>query len=242
MSQIEDYKPLTLGNTEELFLSIISRSVQAPTVYSIYSALKKTMSYKNVHKRIKRLRLLGLIEPVNGKFERKAIPYRLTSHGLFQCLLSLSPSSPTALILHKYRDDKTLQTILYENLEEETVKELLSIFGEHFFDTYLRRCCEEILTILRGVVFQEHEIDKTIAKHWPNNYKRKIEMSKMRAIEDAIEKQDLNLIFDLIKKSTEDEFRGIFPNQVLIRDQYLVQSVEAIRDYLDDGFKNFIMT
>jgi hypothetical protein len=112
--------------------------------------------------------------------------------------------------------------MLYEHFQEQTVNELLSIFGDYFFDTYLRRCCEDILTILSNVVLQDHEIDKTFEKHWPNHYKRKIEMRQMQAIEDAIEKEDSNLIHEIVRKSIEDEHRDYLPNQVLVGDEYLI--------------------
>jgi hypothetical protein len=144
--------------------------------------------------------------------------------------------------LEKYKQDITIQTMLYEYFQEQTVKELLTIFGDCFFDNYLKRCCEQILTILNNVVLQDEGIDKNLEKQWPHHYKQKIEMRQMQAIEDAIEKEDLNLIQEIVRKSTKYEYRDNFPNQVLVADEYLVQSLKALKDYFDEGFKNFILT
>ena len=84
MSEIKKYRRrISLGPREEQFLQMIIEGQGSSSAYSIYSDLndeKQTterpeklqnfvtphtdsMSYKNVHKRIKRLEILGLIEP-----------------------------------------------------------------------------------------------------------------------------------------------------------------------------------
>jgi hypothetical protein len=127
ISQIRDYKRITLGYREEQFLQIIANyqcseftnDIYFYSAYDIYRELNAgeghngkarklvpgemypigaddSISYKDVHKRVKRLEVLGLIEPIpldleididkqRQKQKRKVIKYRITSRGLFQC-------------------------------------------------------------------------------------------------------------------------------------------------------------
>lgn len=109
MSEIKDYKPISpeLGNVELHFLRLFSRT-DGLSAYDIFGDLKgrKPMAYNNVHKRVKRLRELGLIDykpisEVKKKFRRNAIYYRLTSRGLFERLLTINLESLAYLYLNK---------------------------------------------------------------------------------------------------------------------------------------------
>ena len=158
MSQIMKYKKIPLGRTEVLFLYLISKGDKS--AYEILSFLReipsKSMSYKNVHERVKRLQTLRLIEPTKEKLPRNAIKYRLTAYGLFQCILVSSDMELTngkfvqvpASVLDPRikKESPILRTILYRYFEEETIKPFLkSILMSQILEDYLRETCESIL-------------------------------------------------------------------------------------------------
>jgi hypothetical protein len=154
MSEVWEYERILLGKTEAYFLGLIS--VHKKTTYEIFSYLrretlegKKSMAYKNVHKRVKRLEELGLIEPI-GKIKRGAIPHRLTSRGLYQrILLSESPfdNTPPVILNRKVREaNPIIQTILYQFFEVQTIEILIESLGwDMILADYLRETCEAIL-------------------------------------------------------------------------------------------------
>ena len=200
MSEIKNYRKISLGHREEQFLSMIAE--EEMTVYKIYSKfnearteLKKRLSiskddfddilvtahedegmaYKNVHKRVKRLETLGLIENTQEKQSRNGIKYRLTSRGLFQCLLQTWNGPQKTILYDKYENDAILRTILYQYFEVETVKKLMEIFGGWFFDRFLMKCCQEIQSRVDGIFYElEEEITPNLQKMWPYYYPDKI--------------------------------------------------------------------
>jgi hypothetical protein len=154
MSEIWPYRKMPLGDTEAYFIGAIS--VSEKSAYDIFLGLrnltlekKNLMAYKNVHKRIKTLEKLALIEPVEGKFRRNAIKYRLTPYGLFQRLLTSSSPfdyTPPSVLEPYMKKNPVMQTILYQYFEEETVKAFLdSQTYSMLLADYLRETCEVIL-------------------------------------------------------------------------------------------------
>jgi hypothetical protein len=149
MSEIREYQKLTLGETEAYFLYLFSTGNKS--AYDIYSWLKKTgnpMAYKNVHKRVKRLLFLGLIEEAE-KFKRNAIKYRLTAYGLFQCLILESLDRRfdyvPAIVLDRQmkKESAVIRTILYQFFDEQTVRTILkSFFWSLMLQNYLRETCQ----------------------------------------------------------------------------------------------------
>ena len=131
INEITDYEKVILGSTEVRFLYLISTR-EARSAYKIFTYLKrceeegiesiKSMEYKNVHKRVKRLETLGLIE-IEEIGKRKEINYRLTSKGLFQCFLEASPPLiRRTLAKNRYMNNIILKTILYQFFEPETLR------------------------------------------------------------------------------------------------------------------------
>ena len=154
MSEIKDYKPISpeLGNVELHFLRLFSRT-DGLSAYDIFGDLKgrKPMAYNNVHKRVKRLRELGLIDykpisEVKKKFRRNAIYYRLTSRGLFERLLTINLESLAYLYLNK--DNIILRTLLYRYFEPVTLGKFKETASIAIAD-YLKKCCVAILQILK---------------------------------------------------------------------------------------------
>ena len=127
------------------------------------------MAYKNVHKRIKTLEKLALVEPVEGKFRRNAIKYRLTPYGLFQRLLTSSRPfdyTPPTVLEPYMKKNPIMKTLLYQYFEEETVKAFLesSFMYSMLLADYLRETCEAIINKL------EEWKSKSLQYNWPMNY------------------------------------------------------------------------
>jgi hypothetical protein len=260
MSEVQNYKKITLGSTEELFLDLIA--VRESSAYNIYSELNKgrgpkqklevddfvsshsqdrAMAYKNVHLRIKILCKLGLIEDTGEKQPRRAIKYRITTRGLFQCLLGYGIASPQVL-LFSYKDNIILQTLLYEFFEVETVKELMSIFGDHFFDDYLKKCCEQTLTVVVDDVLSlaDHKKNPEIEKKWPDYYPN-IRLSHYgKHIDQVIKKELNNLYFEILTLSTNPNYEDKFPNSVISRDKKFLELLQNLEEMFHKGIKNLL--
>jgi DNA-binding PadR family transcriptional regulator len=72
-----------LGLTQDYYLYLYG--IENYSAYSLWSRLKRTrhtISYKNVHKTIKSLKKLGMLEPDGRHGARQAIHYKLTDKGL----------------------------------------------------------------------------------------------------------------------------------------------------------------
>jgi DNA-binding HxlR family transcriptional regulator len=140
-SIISKYQPTVLGHVESLFLIKITGGHNS--AYSLFSQLKSQstpMAYKNVHKRLKRLEQLKLIEQEEEqKFKRNAIYYKLTTFGLFY-ILSNDPNSWKKDLLIKHRENIILKTLLYPYFEEHTIKNCGFIL-RRLIAQYLQGCC-----------------------------------------------------------------------------------------------------
>lgn len=191
MSEILDYEKIVLGETEDYFLQMIC--VFPNSAYGVYSALKKDnlskgpMAYKNVHARIQRLYEIGLIEQMAGDFSRNAIKYRVTTRGLFQILLTHTPSSGT---LEMYKDNIILSTILYQFFEVETIRRFNTMPRGAALRSYVQKCCEKILQKLEEFrvlphlhkeEYLETEIDDLIKSEVKNFLFQIISISKIRS-------------------------------------------------------------
>ena len=256
MSEVRNYKKITLGSTEEFFLSLIADRER--TAYNIYSELNKgrgikagvggfvsshsqdqAMAYKNVHLRIKKLQQLGLIEDTGEKLPRRAIKYTITTRGLFQCLSGYGIGSP-AVVLFLYKDNIILQTLLYEFFEVETVKEFMSIFGDHFFDDYLKKCCVQTLQVFENIVLQDHKKDKALEKMWPYYYPQKLGADQMSAIDDILYEEAYNLVFKIVTLSTNANYEDKFPNSVISSDKKFLDLLQDLEITFNKGCKNFL--
>jgi hypothetical protein len=128
------------------------------SAYQIFKNLKSKdhpMAYKNVNKRIQKLRSLNLIEEVKMQSEHGAKYYRLTTGGLFNLLYKHKLRSIMWLSAYKffqnYGDNIIFKTFVYPYFERETILQInhpLSIF-ELF--SYLINCCEITENISTGL-------------------------------------------------------------------------------------------
>jgi hypothetical protein len=226
MSEIAKYRKLSLGGTEQLFLVLFA--LHTYSAYELWSYLKnvKPMSYKNVHNKIKRLVVLGLIEEEKGNFKRNAIKYRLTSRGLFERLLLQSRVfHPT--LWYNYKDNVILRTILYRYFETQTIwkfREPKYTVMSALVTNYLRKCCEAILTNLE--FSRETDIDQLIRNELRDLLLKIISLS-------SIDKQE----FDKIQSG--EEMPRVFPYPTLRRDNKFMALLKEMKTDFDRGCKKF---
>src|SRR6187200_740819 len=137
------------------------------STYQIFIILKKMgknyeMAYKNVHKRIKQLHSLKLIEIIGKESidtERESMHnpkyYRLTTGGLFHliskdktAILYKNSGMGRKKIFQNYSDSIIFRTLLYPYFEEETLLQIKNqmLFTEIF--SYLNKCCTITDTVI----------------------------------------------------------------------------------------------
>lgn len=166
MSEIRDYKPLSLGQSEQLFIILFSQA--SFSAWGLWTQMKitKPMSYPNVFKKIKRLVELGLLETIEGNFKRKAIKYRLTTRGLFERLTLTGWYTVNTSIWYNYRDNVILKTILYRFFETQTIwklREAGNVPISTLITEYIRKCCEGLLALVKSNYEQnEYGIDQLL--------------------------------------------------------------------------------
>lgn len=261
MSEIQNYKTITLGTTEREFLLLIT--VGHSSAYKIFSFLKNpknrpggSMAYKNVHRRVNRLHSLGLIEKLEGSFKRNAINYRLSSRGLFQCFLM---GIMIPFLLNKYQDKNNIiiQTILYQFFEEQTMSEFLTLPRILSLGDYLRKCCQAILKKLeqnQSTRFKNNlnllgdEID-TIIKDEMKNFVFHIIMNiRERTIDfhfiDARRREYKRMGYDVIKDnwvgSEHKDHSSFFPNMALATDKKFIKLLSSIKKDFEYGCKELL--
>jgi len=260
MSEIKKYRRrISLGPREEQFLGMIIVSQGSASAYSIYSELNDgetdngkarklpeirtphtdSMSYKNVHKRIKRLQTLELIEPVQEQKQKgKEIKYKPTSRGLFQELLGFEWYGSSMVTPLNYKDDIIIQTILYRYFEFETIEVLMEIFGPSLFHDFVTKCCEEIQQRVEGVLNElEYE--------YPRYYSDKkviasffhAESPTSKSIDEIIRNEARNLIPEIVRECAKMRYNDNFPNPQLLRDEKFKELLEEAKNEFYEGYR-----
>lgn len=122
------------------------------------------LAYKDVHKRVKLLNKLGLIEESkidelprkkassHTEFDimfasiHKAMFYRLTLGGIFNLILYhvAETVEPTAAIFRYYDNNTIFRTFLYPFFKKSTLTRIKGSFLSRSIFIYLSRCCEII--------------------------------------------------------------------------------------------------
>lgn len=258
ISEIRDYNRITLGETEKLFLLIIS--MQPTSVYKISKGLKdgfimiadsmltigiRRMAYKNVYKRVKRLESLGLIQVMQGNFKRNAKIFRLTQRGLFEDLLDPHPWLPD--ILDKYRDYPVIETLVYQFFELETIANF-ETFPLVELGHYLRKCCEAILNAL-----DIHRYETKMYEEWSrkSNIERERKNDHIELLpfylDAAIKDEAKNFVFRIVNLSKDENpyqssanNSNLFPRQALLKDKRFINLLKEIKNDFDKGSKNFL--
>jgi hypothetical protein len=140
----------------EMLMLFVDRHYMS--AYQIFSLLKVRgeayeMAYKNVHKRIKQLYSLNLIEKVEKQSIRdlleesmhNPIYYRLTTGGIFHLIYkdktSLTDMFGITNMFQNYSENIIFKTLLYPYFEKGTLSkiDMLMIFTEIL--NYLNECC-----------------------------------------------------------------------------------------------------
>lgn len=257
MSEIKNYKRLPLGETDVFFLYLISRGEKS--AYEILLSEKgigRTIAYKNVHEKVKRLESFGLIEQVKERFSRRAIKYRLTAYGLFQCILVSSDPVLTNLKVLPYpeimldermkKESALLRITLYQYFSKETIEAFLKSFVWYdILQNYLRETCQEILRLLEG-----WEIN-------PDTHG-----SERGIVDSMIQDKVRNMIYQIVVTSKKNRI-GLDPHrkpldagytpymsnknileaiEVLSQDDKFLELLKVIREDFDEGCKILLKT
>ena len=126
----------------------------------IYKKDNRTISYKNVHKRIQKLYQLGLIREIKNKdkimSKHGAIYYSLTTCGIFYILKNhLIVDYRNLIIEHRY--DGLYENFLYPYIQFNTINKINDIQFMIRICIYLSKCCGEILETVEPLKQIEHD-------------------------------------------------------------------------------------
>ena len=247
MSQMKDCKRLSLDKTDRLLLGLMclagdktSRPEQKSiwfghglSAYTMWGMLGGDLSYKNVRKRMQKLRSLGLIEDIKEEHRyRGAIKYKPTTLGIFQGLLN-KPTSSSMSELQIHKNNILIQTILYRFFEPESIKKFREYYCMIYVARYVRRCCELILDAIENFRILQRKKRRTSTSHLPDSY-----------IDQLVEEEVKNLIFTIVTASTipvEDpetpNIKSIFPIDALRNDKKFMNTLQKMKKDFDNGYQ-----
>lgn len=189
--EISNYKRIDLGEREAEFLARIGEGFNSS--YKIFSQLKKmgrSMDYKNVNTRIRRLHELNLITEAKGESIHNAKFFALTSEGIFYLLTQRQPISLQWLI--EYKNNLILKTLLYQYFDEDTVA--IDVRETDEIARYLRECCHTILICL--------DIIRDLANHPLKREAKEAREKIMEQLQIDLDWQARVLAFRLLTKKT----------------------------------------
>ena len=260
MSEVLTYRIIALGETEKYFLWLFLMFNKS--AYWLCSYLKKTekdtnrksMAYVNVRKRVNRLKELGLIEEIKEKHRyRKAINYRVTSHGLFHCLmLAGNRHAIFPLSLEKYKDNVILQNVLYRFFELETLEYFNTVPRAILLLGYLGTCCKSILEKIED--YRLSRVEDKQSSISVENMDMLIMNQVQKFVFDIVNWSNIQRFvigglndqgeeyvrFDYPTRDPADpNYAYIFPNLALARDKKFTTLLDEIKSKFDKGYKNF---
>jgi hypothetical protein len=140
ISQLINCTPTELKGPEKVsFLRLMELSNRNEGIHS-YSWFKRQQPLSNEDEKLLSTLVDGnLVEVIQGgRFRRGGRNYKLTTCGLF-CILSENQVF-SGFLLSKYSENIILQLLLFQYLEDNTVKSL-SPQAEILISDYLHRCC-----------------------------------------------------------------------------------------------------
>ena len=157
------YELYELGKHNSLYYrldqEILNNNKNITCYYSIFGLCKKLkdnnegISYKNVHKKVKRLLKLKLIEEVEGKFGHRAKYYKATPYGLIYFFNQGRQLMHVYLFLTNNLDNIVIKTLLLQLFEPFTLSEIIFSFkrwpGELIAE-YLYECCKITTTCCKS--------------------------------------------------------------------------------------------
>jgi hypothetical protein len=140
ISQLINCIPAELkGPEKDSFLRLMEPSIRNEGIHS-YLWFKRQQSFSSEDEKLLSSLVDGnLVEVIHGgRFRRGTRNYALTTCGLFYILSENQVFS--GILLSKYSENIILQLLLFQYLEEDTVKNL-SPQAEILISHYLHRCC-----------------------------------------------------------------------------------------------------
>lgn len=262
--EIIEYKKVSLGFGEENCLNYLSLVPQS--AYSIYSEIvnlvnsgilirkwEKEMAYPNVHKKLKRLATLGLIE-FEGKYERNVIKYKITSRGLFQLILESQISLESIL---ENNDDIIFRTIVYEFFEIGTIQKFITVPRREALRNYLANCSKAIMRKLESLesapyIFSAQEIADELEYAIQREIQRFVFLIVIQSKGTALTEDPKEIIYlqnPKIMRSVfgkhytdiekDPNFIDLFPKPALMRDRKFLPILAQILKKFDEGSKDY---
>ncbi|MGB6531313.1 MAG: hypothetical protein WBF33_24665 [Candidatus Nitrosopolaris sp.] len=126
------------------------------------SLTRMPASYKNTHKRVKRLAQLNLIEEIKGKYERGARYYRISTYGRITSLAK-SSSGDTPDYITQNKSEMVFQHLLFQFFEKETIDSFSSLkeYPTVEIGDYLQDCCSITISVCKEfwAKIKQYQID-----------------------------------------------------------------------------------
>ena len=141
------------GEAAKQLLSLIAEK-NCFSTYQCYKELnkQKKISYKNVHKKVKKLHEVGILKEVSNNGKHASIYYKLSSFGIYFIFLTHKINSfNIAKLIENYPNDGLFEYFLYQFIERKTIKEIKSsiILADIF--QLLKECCSSIEYSLKSL-------------------------------------------------------------------------------------------
>jgi hypothetical protein len=142
------------GEAAKQLLSLFAEKICCST-YQCYKELNKQnkISYKNVHKKVKKLHELGLLHEVSNNDPPKhgSIYYKISSFGIY--FIFLTPTNPfnLAKLIENYPNNGLFEYFLYQFIEKKTIKEIKSNIILGYIFKFLKECCSSIESLLKNL-------------------------------------------------------------------------------------------
>ncbi len=215
MLMISTFRPIELGPVELDILEYIGHSTSI-SVYQIYKNLqenrwKKSISYKNIHKRVIRLLELKLIYEIKGNFRRGAKPYRITTHGLINFLGNRGSESHRFILNNK--DNLLIRYLLLEYFEEKTLDSfyLLKYFPGGNIRDYIHDCCSLIVRKCKSLwnFIKKFELEEILPKD--ESIQKYLSYLDGKPIDDNV-LQEIDIYENKLKEKMKN-----FPDKELLR-------------------------
>lgn len=107
----------------------------------------KSITYKNVLRRVHELYKFRVIEPIEGNFKHGAINYRLTGRGLIYLFSTGTISVNMDEVILSYPDNILFKDLVYNCFEISTLRKRTDIL-ERFLSNYVETCCQIMASYL----------------------------------------------------------------------------------------------
>ena len=165
---LSTYQPEFLGSTEIEILSYFANNKSA-SAYDVWKEFqqnlwKKEISYKNIHKRVKRLVNIDLIKEIKEHHFRRAIHYKITLFGIISYLDKSIISDYNFIEYNK--DNIIIQLLLLDFFEEKSIKSIYDSteFPSNNISIYLMDCSSTITRQCRNIwnKINKYELNDTL--------------------------------------------------------------------------------